>query len=214
MIEIVPHSENDKIMALKFSNQSLNLEIEVNSHTVQNINDSKNIGTILEKYRGLLDDEAENFFINNQTIIDDFVKSLTRAFPTFIPDFVTSFLPENLNRRRILETLKEKNIDSNKIDYSNCFFKIDPSKSIKKDNLTIDDFILNLDSKKCFKNILIIDDVIDEGKTVEIFLTKMIENGNLDSDPKVKLICLYNRPKTKKLGNPLDFLRKNNSSNH
>jgi hypothetical protein len=159
----------------------------------------------------LLENNTEEYFATNKQTIEKFIEKKVEGFDNFIPDCVVAFLPQDKNRKKLLELVKAKatnGLNIKKIDISKNFTKIDSSKSIKKDTLTEKDFILELNNKTFFKNLLIIDDVIDEGKTVEIFLNKMIEKNFINSLTTIKMICLYNRPKSKKTINPLDILRR------
>ncbi|MCF4100045.1 phosphoribosyltransferase [Gillisia sp. M10.2A] len=81
-----------------------------------------------------------------------------------------------------------------KINFSEKFYKIDDQKSIKKNNLNSDDFNLDIESHN-FKNVLILDDVIDEGKTLEILVQKLYENNLIMGETNIKIGCLYNRAK-------------------
>jgi len=203
MIKIIPNNDL-KIEKIEFSKDDIKLVIELQVLTVVQELNPNNIGTILEKYRNCIND-PENYFETQRQNIETFIYKTAKSFDNFNPDFLMCFLPRDENRQNILQLFKDKilpNLNPD-IDFSNTFYKKDNSKSIKKNNLTKEDFILNIKKSTTYNNVLIIDDVIDEGKTVDIFLNKMLDSNLINYKTKVKMACLYNRPKIKKLKNPL-----------
>jgi hypoxanthine phosphoribosyltransferase len=137
--------------------------------------------------------------IDNKKHIDDFLEQEAVTFEGFIPDGIICIYPADDNRRGLLEKFKD-NITSaylgkiDDIDYSDKFFKKDPNKSIKKDNLTVDDFELLIDNP--ITKLLIIDDVIDEGKTLGILLDKLSDKELIDNNTEIKMACIYNNRKS------------------
>ena len=188
-----------KITEIDYENNGFKKNIEVKILTVSKTTDPTNVGSILEKYRGLTAD-AEKYFQDNKAVLDKFINRYSISFENFSPDCVVCFFPSDKNREELLKLFKEKvtiNYENrDEIDHSDKFVKIDPEKSIKKDALTKDDFTLSLNQEVPIKALLIIDDVIDEGKTLNIFLDKLLEQKLINSETVIKVACIYNRPKT------------------
>jgi len=190
--------DTSKITEIDYNNNSFEKTIETKILTTSNQNDPKNVGTILEKFRGLTLD-AKKYFEDNKPILDKFINRYPLTFDNFTPDCIICFFPSDNNRKELLKTFRNKvtlNYENrDDIDYSDKFVKIDPNKSIKKDSLTKDDFILSLDLETPIRALLIIDDVIDEGKTLNILLDKLVEKKIITNETVIKVACIYNRPK-------------------
>lgn len=90
-------------------------------------------------------------------------------------------------------------------DISQRFYKIDSSRSIKAP-LTKDDFVLELDAIEPINSILIVDDIIDEGATLNIFLEKLSDLKLISNATQVKMACIYNNRKSNKT-NPMNEFR-------
>lgn len=190
-----------KITKVYYTNNDFEKIIEPKILTVWKATDQTNIGTILEKYRELNAD-AKKYYDDNKFILDKFINKYSISFDNFSPDCILCFYPADKNRKELLKTFSDKITINYKnrveIDHSDKFVKKDPNKSIKKDNLTKDDFILSLDMETPIRALLIIDDVIDEGKTLNIFLDKLFEKKLIDNETIINVACIYNRPKKTK----------------
>lgn len=201
MIKIKPDNNNGKIRQIEYENNGFKKIIEPKIYVITKLTDPKNIGAILEKYRKL-SSESEKHFIDNKAILDTFINNISVSFENFEPDQIVCFLPTDKNRRQLLtkfsnkvkSTFQNKNIN----DHSDKFSKKDVNKSIK-DGLTAKDYELLLDSEtEPFKNLLIIDDTIDGGNTLSIYLDKLFEKKLIDNDTVIKMTCIYSNAKMEK----------------
>jgi hypothetical protein len=194
MIKLIPNEDNGKIQKIEMTIGELEKVIEPKIHIVFKPSDDKNISKILEKYRALKD-EAECYFQENSAEIEIFLRNYISPFADLNPDCVICFLPADNNRRQLLLDLKEKIIGhlDNKIeiDFSDKFTKKDPLKSIKRHILNKDDFDLSIEHDAPFKSIIVIDDVINEGKTIDIFLEKMKDSRLIDDKTEVNATFIY-----------------------
>lgn len=201
MIEIKSNIDTHKIIEVNYKNNDFEKDIEVKIVTVTKHEDSQNVGTIIETYRKLLLD-AEKYFIANKAILDSFIEGVSVSFNNFTPDHIVSFLPADKNRRAILKSFTDKVTigfpDKNKLDFSDKFLKIDPSSSIKDKNTKEDFELLLSEESPIIKNLLIIDDTIDKGDTLNIYLDKLFEKGFINNETTIKMACMYNNRKQKK----------------
>jgi hypoxanthine phosphoribosyltransferase len=154
------------------------------------------------------------YFKHKLSVITKYIGRTSISFLNFTPDHIICFFPHDVNRHHILKLFFEKitKIYNNRvdIDFSDSFVKNDPKKSIKE-GLTAEDYNLVLNDKMVFiKNLLIIDDVIDTGDTINIYLTKLFEKGFINNDTVIKVACIYNNTKIKK-ENVLEAWKKSNS---
>lgn len=202
MIKIKPDNNNGKIREIEYKNNDLSKIIEPKIYVVTKLNDPKNIGTILEKYRKL-GSESDEYFIENKSILDTFINNITVSFENFEPDQIVCFLPADKNRRQLLtefsnkvkSTFQNKNIN----DHSDKFSKKDGNKSIK-DGLTAKDYELQFNSEiEPFKKLLIIDDTIDNGDTLNIYLDKLVEKKLINDYTIIKIICIYCNAKMERI---------------
>lgn len=202
MIKKITPDFNGKIKSIDIEVAGFELQVTATVFCVVNSNDTNNIGTILEKYRAS-NLNNESLIIEQKPKLERFVRNLTSPFAELKPDCIVCFYPADLNRKSLLKCFKNKltaHIDmSNKIDYSLHFNKKDSTKSVKQDNLTLEDFELTIDNETPFKNILMVDDVIDQGKTINIFLELLADKGLVDNKTTLNLACIYNRPKQIKM---------------
>jgi hypothetical protein len=196
MVKVISDS-NFKIVQVEYDRNGFNSIIETIVLTTRIGKAEDNIGNILEKYR-MLNNNLDTYFESKREILENYICIHTTPFNNFLPDGIICIYPLDYNRRKLLEKFKEKlTSDFEKIadiDYSENFFKKDKTKSIKKDNLTGLDFELTISKTKPFKGLLIIDDVFNEGKTLEILLNKLLSNGLINNDTTIKFGCIYNLP--------------------
>ena len=188
-----------KIVGATYKNNDLQLEIKIEAFSLYPSAWPDDIGNILEKYRELIKDKdrqiAENHFREKKPILDKFVSRLKMTSNDFIPDYLTIFYPSDTNRNGLLKDFSD-NLTSyinNKdaIDFSNNFRKKNSDSSIT-DGLNKEDFTFNPPSgQETITNLLIIDDVINEGRTLKIFLDKLYDEGLIGGSTQVKLFCLY-----------------------
>jgi hypothetical protein len=200
MIKIVADNDSFKVIKAEYENNDFKKSIEFDVLTILKNNDENNIGTILEKYRS--DNNSKSYYTSKKVILESFIENSQIPFSEFSPDSIFCLFPSDENRHHLLTKFKEKITskysDKNYTDYSEAFTKKDKTKSIKKDNLTAEDFELSLSNSEPFKNLLIIDDVVDEGKTLEILLDKLFTQNLITNETIIKMSCIYNRPKTNK----------------
>ena len=153
----------------------------------------------MAKYREFKEN-ADKFYQEKKPILDEFIKSYNSPFTEIYPDCVVCFLPEDVNRRQLLINFKEKIIGSfeNKvgIDHSEKFIKKDKSKSIT-DGLTKQDFEMLIQNIPPFKSVMIIDDTINQGRTVNIFLEMMTDNNLIDELTEINMAFIYCLPTLK-----------------
>ena len=197
---IIPNIDG-KIIQIEYKYNDFQKKIEPKILTVSSPIDKKNVGTILEHYL-LLSAEANNYFEDNKSVIYNFINRYSLNFENFIPDCIICIFPADVNRKQLLQAFKDKITinysNRNEIDRSENFVKIDPSKSIKKHHLTKDDYKLSIDLQKPIKGLLIIDDVIDEGSTLNILLEMLLDKNLINENTIINMACIYNRPKKQK----------------
>lgn len=201
MIKIIADDNTFKIVQVEYESDDFKKTIEIKVLTTTNATDENNVGTILEDYRNKGTD-SNDFFASKKSILENFICKNTKPFDPFSADGVICIFPNDNNRRELLSKFKDKltseiqNITD--IDYSDKFSKKDKTKSIKKDKLTGLDFELSINVSIPFKNLLIIDDVIDEGDTLVILLDKLLSQNLINNETTIKMGCIYNRPKMNK----------------
>jgi hypothetical protein len=200
MITIAADNDSMKVISAQYENNNFKKSIEFNILTISKNNDENNVGTILEKYRS--DNNTQSYYTSKKSILENFIKNSKMPFSEFSPDSIICIFPLDENRHLLLTKFKQnissKYSNETYIDYSENFTKKDKTKSIKKDNLTAEDFELTINNSKPFKKLLIIDDVVDEGKTLEILLDKLLKKKLIDNETVIKMACIYNRPKLNK----------------
>lgn len=214
MIKIIADDNTFKIAQVEYESDDFKKTIEIKVLTTTNATDENNVGTILENYRNKGTD-SNDFFASKKNILENFICKNTKPFDQFSADGVICIFPNDNNRRELLSKFKDKltseiqNITD--IDYSDNFSKKDKTKSIKKDKLTGLDFELSINVSTPFENLLIIDDVIDEGDTLVILLDKLLTQNLINNETTIKMGCIYNRPKmNKSTFNYKDIINKRN----
>jgi hypothetical protein len=187
-----------KIYSISIQIESVDIKIPVYISCLVKSKDPENIGVILELYRvKYLNDIS---YINNHfPKIIKHISKLSFPFIDFDPDCIVCFYPIDENRKNILKYFKEKMTENllnvSEIDISDSFKKKDGAISVMSKHLTKDDFELTFLGSNSFKNILIIDDIIDQGRTINIFLELLAEKGLLDKETNVRIVCIYSRLK-------------------
>lgn len=193
MIKILFNENNQKVNQIDFEYDDFKKIIFPNVYSVF-VNKNGNIGRILEDYRKLKEN-ADEFYQENIHVLNEFIQNYNSPFTKINPDCVVCFLPMDNNRKQLLINFKEKIIASleNKtgIDFSDNFYKKEPSKSIKHHDLKKKDFNLSIDRDTPFKSIIVIDDVINEGKTLGIFLEMMKDRKLFDDCTEVNAAFIY-----------------------
>lgn len=213
MIKIIPDNSTGKITKIEYENNGYKKTIGPKIFAVTKTNDQNNVGTILEHYRKLTA-EAEKYFSDNKTTLDNFINNVSISYDSFEPDHIVCFLPADKNRNQLLKQFAEKikaNF-SNKddIDFSDKFVKKDRSKSIKN-GLTKNDYDLLLDKETpVIKKLLIIDDTIDKGDTLNIYLNKLFEKNLINTETLINMVCIYNNEKMEKINYLQAFKEKQN----
>jgi hypothetical protein len=201
MVKNINPNFDGKIESIEVEFNGFNANIEVYVFNLLKPNNLMDIGNIIETYRTNFKGDIKYVNENLHSVIN-YINNIKYPFPEFIPDSLFCFYPADRYRRKLLKCFSNiltSHLDNIKlIDFSSMFKKKDTSKSIKKDMLMKDDFELTYQKEESFNNLLVIDDVIDEGKTINILLELLCENGLINPSTNVKLICLYNRPKSKK----------------
>lgn len=196
MIKIKTDQNNGKVISAKFTYNDTEISIPADILFVKKEN-TENIGYIMESYREKVrlnsEDSQQYFDIHKQLLIDNIdVKYWDRD--KNIPESLFIFQPIDKNRSELLHLFKES-ILKNKYeadidDLSMYYQKKDKTKSIKG-GLKKDDFVLTLEKNKLLKSILVIDDIIDKGDTLNFFLEHMVDNGNVDNQTNITFCGIY-----------------------
>lgn len=192
-----------KVTRLTYSTQTINLEIEVYVFWVRNVLDENNIGTILEKFRELVRDgrisEANAIVSEKESQLNRFINLASYPFMDFIFEQLFVFYPADKIRNDFLKSFVKKMTSHceniSEIDKSGYFTKVNPNSTVVA-GLSVDDFNFDLTLDNPIKKLLLIDDTINQGRTVEILLNKLNERELITSQSEVKLICIYNIEKS------------------
>jgi len=193
MIKIRPIFGTGEIGHIEY--QRNNISIQIASKIATTTSSSvQNIGHIIESYRKTLDTQ---YWESYKSAIFNKIRRTSFDFNNFIPDCHICFYPSDSNRRELLQyffnTLTEF-YPKNTLDLSENFKKCDPNRSITE-GLTKDDFVLSLNKDlPPIKNLLIIDDTLNEGRTLNIFLDKLFERGLITQDTKICFAAIYSNP--------------------
>ncbi len=204
MITKVYSNWDFKITAIDLTVHEIKLKVDVWVSCVVNSVELNNIGSIIENYRkyGLND---ESYINEHRDRITKYLQALKYPHTDFKPDCIICVYPSDKNRAQILKCFKSsvtQHIENpDQVDFSLCFRKIDATKSVVTDNLTLEDFELTIEGHKLFSQVLIIDDAVDKGTTVDILLALLAHKNLITSETQVQLACIYNRPKLMQFGN-------------
>lgn len=199
-----------RITGLVYTSAAISLNIQVKSFVVVVWNRPENIGHIFEKYRKIENEktaaEATEFWDGNLPIINNFIAKVENPFPDYDLDSFICFYPVDTNRRDTLlnfaaNLLKEKT-NYQLLDISTHFYKKDPRRSIIVDSAK-ENFQLTLTRQ--LKKLLIIDDTVNEGRTISALLTHLEDAKLIDANTEIKVICIYNLRKNSTI--PLNFLK-------
>ena len=167
-----------KVQKIVYSNSDTSIIKKIDAFAFRIAKDN-NIWKSLEKYRKYIsnseEDSANTLFEEKKSKLYSAVNEFTNPFSDFDFDTFIAFYPKDENRNKLLEhfvnTITRNVDDFNTRDKSTCFEKIDKSKSVTE-GLTINDFTLETNSLKGMKKLLLADDVIDRGRTINILLDK------------------------------------------
>ena len=203
MVTKVYSNWQSKVTAIDITVYEINLKVDVWVSCVVNSIDSNNIGSIIENYRkyGLND---ESFINEHKDRVAKYLRALIYPQTDFKPDCIICVYPSDKNRAQVLKCFKrsvKQHIENfGRVDFSSSFRKIDEAKSVVNDNLTEEDFELVIEGGKQFLQVLIIDDAVDKGTTVDILLALLARKQLITGETQVRLACIYNRPKMKQFG--------------
>ena len=194
----VKYNPDGKIQSLSITINNKYFNIEIFAYSYYLKENEMSIGHIIEKYRLMMknkDSNKDNYFKQNKKNILDFLNKCKYPFPEYKPDYVTLFFPTDKNLKSIFNRLKQQLNIVGKFDYSEYFSKIDKNISIKdkKDNFRYDKPKID----KPPEQILLIDDMIDQGDTIEQLLNLMDSHNLLTEKTEIKAICIYYRKKSK-----------------
>lgn len=198
---------DNKIIELKLQIDQKEWSINVQSFCVRRSNDISNVGFIIEEYRKRLNEgisDADDYLKGNDDIIRKNISRLLNPINE-TPDYIQIIGTTNPLRNNIINEFSLKMLedvaDFNKADYSDSFFKRDKFLSIR-DQTEIDyepqENYIYLKPQKFLgkiKSLWIIDDTIDTGRTIEIFLRKLYYSDLLDTQTKISCFIIYNNMK-------------------
>ncbi|WP_299273476.1 hypothetical protein [uncultured Psychroserpens sp.] len=211
---IEPKFIEGKLTEFKLKFQDLTKTIKVNScYAVKKFDSNDNItGKVIENYREKVRDEPElaaEYFNSKIEVINSFIinvkdDSLNKY------DYVQLFLPSDENRNQLLRNFSFKKFNSEN-DYSSSFKKNKDLSIVgidcnKAENIFTYEEPNNIN--KPVKSILIIDDTIDTGCTVKIFLKKLYESNIIDNETEISVSIIYNNYRENKSKPPLEAWKK------
>jgi hypothetical protein len=195
----INYNLDGKVTKLTFKHNQFKIIIEPYVFCIKRSKES-NIGNIIENYRKKIDNSelisAQNYWDSKIDVINSFVKNSYNPFNKYQPDYISIFYPNDRNRKKLLFNFAKAVKINSDFDFSDYFSKIDYSKSVVKDKNYEQNFKYSKPNNllSCTK-ILIIDDTIDEGRTLDVFLNKLFENSLINFNTEIKFICIYNNPK-------------------
>ena len=195
----IDYDTNGKVNKLVYNNGKIEIEIEPFVSTVTNFSYDKNIGNILECYRQkiTLNNESANQYLSETSqYIDNFFNSIKLPNHNFIPDYVMSFYLRDPNLQEIVKRfIKKLKIDL-QFDYSSACYKKDNTKPITDLSDNDENFVYNKpENLDQIQKLILIDDSIADGRTLNHFLNKLSEYGLISNKTKVRFFCIYNNPK-------------------
>lgn len=197
MIKDFEYNSNGKLESFTYSNEDINLQIEVVSfEAVYKLKaEEQTIGKIIEIYREKTHKnnlpEAKNYFKSKENIINAFLEKLIIDSKCY--DYVQVMLPTDEHRKDILKRFSEK-FFNNSNDLSSAFVKTRDSSIV---GLSCEEaaqyFTFNKPKITTIpKTILIVDDTISTGCTINIFLDNLKKADLLATDTKITAKIIYN----------------------
>jgi hypoxanthine phosphoribosyltransferase len=204
-IEAIPELIYDNGL-LTFVNY-LNFKIQVKSYNVNRPSSTKKgeeIGWILECYRRKRDNkdaDAEQYLDTSQKIIDSFLEHITYPFSGFIPDYLQVISSSDKKRGTLIVRFSEKLVAAKNlkdIDFSKSFSKIKNDSAAKKSKEEVNKMWTYEKPSEInipVENILVIEDTIDSGNTLCVFIDKLAEKGIINNQTTIKAIIIYNNYK-------------------
>lgn len=158
---------------------------------------TNNIAYIIENYRIHLKEgrflASDVLFERSQPLFNAFLDRVENPFNTFNFDTFFVFFPSDSNRLNLLRRFARKLLNSirdwESKDRSGLFKKIDPNKSITE--MEENFLLLKTDKILPIKRLLIIDDVFNEGRTINKLFDLLLGSGKISESTEVKLICIY-----------------------
>jgi adenine/guanine phosphoribosyltransferase-like PRPP-binding protein len=209
---------NGKVIkaVLNSDNNKWGISIESNFAVMKKQSDNPTAGKVIEKYRELLRDDLENantYFKTNKNVIDDFIQQLPNNSNNKY-DYVQIFLPRDKNIQELLTKFAEKQFDGFN-NYSKYYYKKEDVSVVgmkyeKATHLFNFDIPKNVETP--LKSILIIDDVVDTGCTIKIFISNLIEANMISDQTKIKVLIIYNNFKQNEYNS--EYIRKLLSVKH
>ncbi len=202
---IEPQFTDGKLTEFKLKFEQLTKTIKVKSYFAVKKLDSNdnNAGKVIENYREKVRDTPESateYFNSKIHIINSFINNLEDKSSNEY-DYVQLFLPSDTFRNKLLKEFSLKNFNS-KNDYSTSFCK-DKDLSIVGLNCNDAENIFTFEKPKNLskpvKSILLIDDTIDTGCTIKIFLKKLYATNIIDSETEINIVIIYNNYRENKL---------------
>ena len=176
-----------------------------------NLNDN-NAGKVIENYREKVRDTPESateYYNSKIEIINSFTANLEDNSSNKY-DYVQLFLPSDENRKKLLTEFAIKHFNSEN-DYSSSFYENNDLSIVGLNYNDAENLFTYEEPKKIskpLKSILLIDDTIDTGCTIKIFIKKLYELNIIDQKTEINAYIIYNNYRANKLRNPLDALRK------
>jgi hypothetical protein len=195
LMENFKYNDNGKLTSLDYQNNDFLITINVNSHCVVKESDPELTGgKVIEEYRKKRKanpENAESFFDQNKSAVDYLIDSLSINHALY--DYVQIMLPKDERRREVLQRFSKKHFNEEN-DYSNNFRKKEDKSIVGLPNKeAFELFEFNKpEIKQPVKTLLIVDDTIDKGTTINIFLENLMKENILDKETKVISCIIYN----------------------
>ncbi|HRK00821.1 MAG TPA: hypothetical protein PL089_14520 [Ignavibacteria bacterium] len=176
------------------------------SNSYDPVRDDKNLGTIIENYRKFLkegkNDAAQSYFETKIELLEGQIEKTQFPFPNFTTEFILILSTVDENRRKLMNFYYDRVIKDNLgnivKNVSEAFKKIDNTISVRefsiKEDELHDNYQLDVSNFKeiPIKSLLIFDDIIDTGATLNQLLLRLSQEKIIDNKTVIKMIVLYN----------------------
>lgn len=208
-------SENGKLIKLDYTNRSITWTIHVKSYFAVRklIDDDSTTGKVIENYREKRKQDrtqAEEYFNSKSGVLDAFIKGLSENSDKSY-DYVQIMIPKDEHRKKLLKRFSKKFFDGSN-DFSTHFTKREDTSIVGVDCENAKEFFHydKPDIHEPLESVHIIDDTIDTGCTLKIFLDKLVLEGFINANTTITATIIYNNYKDSTPKFSLDDYRKMN----